>query len=563
MTTGAIQDAAADRSVTRYDSYTRREEPEANVPGGVLTFYFPQTYGRQVATLPIDLPPRWSRTGDYILASTVDHNDMWAEAVGKAISKKIAQGWQVKDNAKSEQRTKRYQQILLNANKGKGWGHFLGQHLLDYLTTNNGAFIEIIWSSPRARYAPDGSLKPIGRVLGIQHLDSARCTRLTDDDLYQYRAHVAFRYGIDEVDVTAANFPVLYTDMRGRGHLLWRWQVIDLVDMPSGRIEHRGTGLCAAARAYHTIHKMAGLERYVAEKITGERVLEIHLVNGIQAEQMSEALESAAEQQRAKRYQKYRGVVVIPALAMNAPIGGYRIPIAEVPDGFTAKDEREEERIKYATALGIPVRDLQPAPAGLNSGATALIEAERAEGTGLAAWDKQFEHGLNQWVFPETTEFGWDEGSLRDEENKAKVSKLRADTRTVMITAGEISAKQALQMAADAGDVPEEFLAVDETPQDSLDDDDKAITPEERQEAAQDTDGDGTVRLSELIGGRRAEKAGEPFEISNATKEAGVGADAPDAGAQPAREAAALIDATYKQARAWAAEVLREGTDAA
>lgn len=120
MTTGAIQDAAAERSVTRYDSYTRREEPEANVPGGVLTFYFPQQYGRTVATLPIDLPPRWSRTGDYILASTVDHNDMWAEAVGKAISKKIAQGWGVKDNAKSEQRTKRYQQLLLQANKGKG-----------------------------------------------------------------------------------------------------------------------------------------------------------------------------------------------------------------------------------------------------------------------------------------------------------------------------------------------------------------------------------------------------------------------------------------------------------
>jgi hypothetical protein len=112
------------------------------------------------------------------------------------------------------------------------------------------------------------------------------------------------------------------------------------------------------------------------------------------------------------------------------------------------------------------------------------------------------------------------------------VGKLRADTRTVMVTAGEINAKQALQMAVDAGDAPEEFLAADETPQDSLDDDDKGITSEEREAADIDLDGDGTARLGELIGGALSRKAPDPVE--------------------------ALIDRSYAQALAWATAALAE-----
>lgn len=481
------------QSVTRYDNTYRGVDNQADATAGVLSLYFPALYGRQTSQLPMDLPIRWSRRRDYILASTPDHNAMWAAAVAKAISKQCALGWSVEDKAQSERRVNRAKAVLVGANMGAGWVSFLTQHLQDYLLTDNGAFIEVIRSEPHPR----------ARILGIQHLDSARCARLNDEDLWPWRHHIAERFDCSPDDVHSHNFPAIYMDLVGRPHLLWRWQVICLVDQQSPRLEHRGTGMCAASRAYPAIFKDTAMERYVTEKITGNRPLEIHLVNGISAQQLDGATRSADEQQRSRGFVQYKGVIVVPALKMDAAIGGYRIPISEIPDGFDPEKERTNTYLKYANALGIPIRDIMPAPAGLNSGQTAIIEAENAEGTGLAAWRKQFLHALNEWILPESTEFAWDGTNLRDEKDRAEVKKLRADTRKVMIDAGEITAQQALQMAVDAGDADDTFLPKDETPNDLLTDDEKPIDDAEVSEARNDTDGDNVLTLGELLRWRR------------------------------------------------------------
>lgn len=489
-----------ERSVTRFDNTYRGVTEQANAPAGVMSLYFPALYGRQAGQLPMDLPLRWARRRDYILASTIDHNVMWANAVAKAISKQCALGWSVEDKAKSERRVERARAILLGANMGQGWVPFLTQHLQDYLLTDNGAFVEVIRAD----------LHPRSRVLGIQHLDSARCTRLNDEDLWPWRHHIAERFDCSPDDVHSHNFPVIYTDLAGRPHLLWRWQVICLVDMQSPRIEHRGTGFCAASRAYDAIFKDTALERYVTEKITGSRPLEIHLVNGIQAGQLDGAVRAADDAQRSKGFVQYKGVIVVPAMKMDANIGGYRIPISEVPDGFEPAKERENTYLKYANALGIPVRDLMPAPAGLNSGQTAIVEAEAAEGTGLAAWRKQFLHALNEWVLPESTEFGWDGTNLRDEKDRADIAKVRADTRAVMVKTGELTPKQALQLAVDASDAPAEFIPDDATPNDLLTDDEKPLDDAAQAEAVRDADGDGVQTLGEALGWRRKALAAPP-----------------------------------------------------
>jgi hypothetical protein len=564
MTTAvtSIADELGRRSVTRYDSVMRQVGRDERQPmPGAISLTFPAARPSTITALPIDLPLRWSRQRDYILAATPDHNDMWGSAVGRAITKQVARGWEVEDTAQSEVRVKRAQRLLQLANKGKGWAHFLGQHLLDYLTTDNGAFIEVLWSTPYLYRDGDGRLRPVGQVLSIQHLDSLRCTRLLDDDLIPYRASICERWPmIRPEEVTAELFPVLYTDLAGRGHVLFRWQVVDVVDMPSGRVEHRGAGLCAASRSYRTIHTTTGLERYLDEKITGERVLEIHLVNGIHAGQMEQALQAAAEQQRARGLRQFRGVVVIPAQKMDATIGGYRIPIAEVPDGFTPREEREEARIKFANALGIPVRDLQPAPAGLNSGATALVEAERAEGGGLAAWATAFAAALNDWVLPPTVVFRWQENTLRDERDQAEVRKLRAETRKVQVDVGEITPQQALQLAADEGDVPEEFLPDDATPQDKLAGDEKPLAGQaQRQAAAADADGDGQLTLRELWA-RKAVVVESPEVWDHYTLNALNDAAREVALALKARRVTvAEVDAVGEVADDWARRALAEG----
>ena len=68
-----------------------------------------------------DIPPHWSRARDVLLRRTPDLEDMWASAVYKAITKQAALGWAVDDQADSQQRIKRAQDLLHSAD-GSGLG---------------------------------------------------------------------------------------------------------------------------------------------------------------------------------------------------------------------------------------------------------------------------------------------------------------------------------------------------------------------------------------------------------------------------------------------------------
>lgn len=432
-----------------------RDDPEVLNPGGrpqVLYFSFPQRgFDTPTGVLPIDIPLPWSRQRDQLLITTVLHETMWSAAVAKAIAKMITLGFTVEDRSKSERRTSLAQTRLLRANAGKGWVPFLWQHLSDYLLTDNGAFVELVYRTTDVR----------SQFLGFTHLDSLRCTRTGDPDI-----------------------PVIYEDLRGRMHELQAHQVLTFVDMESGRAEARGTGLCAASRAYPTIHKTAGLERYVDEKVTGTNQKEIHIINGISGRQLKQGLRSTDEDQANDGMIFYKGVAVLAATKMDAAISGYRIPIAEVPDGFSAKEERDNSYLKYAGCIGLPLTDLQPLSGqGLGTGQQSKIIDESGSEFGLAAWGKLWEHQVNEAILPSTVMFTWtDKNDTSKQKVNADVSLVRAQTRAAQVTSGEITAAQALQLAADSGDVPDAFLQSDDTPDDMLTDTEKPITGEERQQ---------------------------------------------------------------------------------
>jgi hypothetical protein len=126
------------------------------------------------------------------------------------------------------------------------WTTFLYQHLRDFLTTDNGAFIEIVRATRAA-----GS-----RIIGLMHLDSLRCQRTGDPDI-----------------------PVIYTDRKGREHEMKYHQVMLFADMPDPGATYFGVGYCAASRAYKSIYRMSAIERYGSEKVSGRRPLAIHFVN--------------------------------------------------------------------------------------------------------------------------------------------------------------------------------------------------------------------------------------------------------------------------------------------
>lgn len=388
------------------------------------------------------LPAYWSRERDLSLVLTRDMEDMWSASVYKAKTKTAALGWEVSDNKESQQRVRRAQQLLLHFD-GKRYVPGFSKVLDDYLLTDNGAFVEVVRATQGA-----GS-----RILGLMHLDSLRCWRTGDP-----------------------RYPVLYRDWQGKEHFLRAHQVLDFVDEPSARVELRGVGRCAASRAFRTIIKLAGVETYFREKITGERNLAIHIVNGINDQQLKDAIITGREDAQRRGFVHYRGSIVIPAMVPTADINVVTIPLAEVPDGFDVDQERKDAYLRYANALGVPVQDIQPLSGqGLGTGQQTVILAEEAEGMGLAAFRDDWRHALNEYVFPESTTFAWNNvHDLRDQKAKAEVEKLRGEDRSTRINSGEISTAMARQLAVDAGDLPRE-LVEDVTTGGQLGDGDKPV----------------------------------------------------------------------------------------
>lgn len=422
-------------------SVTRDNEQDARAGGVFYLSAFAAPWGGDGFLLPPRPPRYWSFGRDDVLAATLHAEDMWAAAVGKAISKVAARGWTITDDSDSQQRIKRSQEQFLYADGGQGWVPFVSKHLLDYLLADNGAAIETVRASGAA-----GS-----RVLGFVHLDSRRTRRTGDPDI-----------------------PAIYTDMLGREHMLRAHQVSFITDMPSARASLYGVGFCAASRAYSTIYKLAAITTYFSEKITGRGANAVHFIGGVTPQQLEDAFVTSEAEKTRRGIQAYKGQVFIANIKGGVEIGS--VDLAGIADGFDAKQERDNGYIIYANALGVPVQDIQPLQGqGLGSGTQSVILDEAAEGQGLAAWVKQFEHWANMQQTPTATTFAFNSNDLRDKKALAEVQKLRAETRTAMIADGTISAEQARQLAVDSEDLPPEFIAQDQTAGGQLADNQKPL----------------------------------------------------------------------------------------
>lgn len=423
-----MDDAVRRHSVTARDTYDRA--------GGPVTIMLgPSSWGGVLSSGLLEgikgatgLPPYGTKSADAILAETPLIENMWASAVNTTLSKQVAIGFQITDATKNARRIDKAKQLMLDFDGSYSLG--LSKHVRDFLTTDNGAFIEIIRAS-NAR----GS-----RIVGLAHLDSLRTYRTNDSD-----------------------YPVIYQDYRGEFHRLRHEEVIMLSDMPSARVEHRGLGMCAARRAFETILKMCAIETYVREKVSGSRNLAIHIVNGITDMQLRDALMSSQEAQSQRGFVVYKGSTIIPMLKSENP-SVVTIPLAEVPDGFNADSERKDAYLRYANALGVFVGEIQPLSGqGLGTGTQTVVLEEAAEGRGMAAWRRAFTLALTHHVFPTTTTFTFASSDVRDKKMRIDTLSMASSAIRNFLDTGVLTADQIRNYLVDEEIFPQEFLQFDVT----------------------------------------------------------------------------------------------------
>lgn len=407
--------------------------------GAILRVIVPMMQGFDRLALPPEPPPYWSYQRDAVMRATVFKEAMWAAAVNIAISKVAASSWAVEGDR--PRIVEKYQQMLLEADGSRvGWVGFMGKHLRDYLTTDNGAFVEIVRSGKG----------PGTEVLGLRHLDSLRCTRTGDPTT-----------------------PVLYRDKMGAWHEMKDYQVITFADMPDPSDTYYGVGHCAASRAYYSIYKMAAIERYLREKVAGLRPLAIYVVNGVLDTQLKGAIQAAKEEEVARGLVGYMGAVIVGVPDEQQPQVA-TIPLAELPDRFARKEEFDIAVLTYADVLGLDVQDLQPLTGqSLGSGAQSQILDNKAKGKGLTMWRQDWMHALNTYFLPDKFTFAFTEKDYRDLQLKAGIEATHVTNAVARINAQITTPLQELNMMVDNDEIPREFLPEDLTEDQDIDDTEK------------------------------------------------------------------------------------------
>lgn len=446
MTTMAI-DQTAFRDLAKS---VKKNEAALMAQSGFAYFIVPYSNPYYISA-PYDLPyDDWISRDKWLRYSTCMET-MWASAIAIAVSKLQSLAYNISGDVPL--RVKRAQELLLNADGGRGWVPFMGKVARDYLTTNNGGFIEI------ERHT--GAMG--ARIKALHHLDSLRCRRTGDNEI-----------------------PVIYMGIDGREYELRYWQVIDFCDMPDCRAESRGQGECAAQRAWPTIAKLAALERYVFEKVAGRRPLAIHLVSGVTTKHLEDVVAGAQQSASARGVVNYMGAAIAGFMSDKTP-GLVTIPLAELPDGFNSENERDDAYLRFADAIGIDIQDIKPlSKQGFGTGTQSETLADKESGKGLASFRQDFTHKMNRLVLDESTVFAITENDLRDQKTRAENSRIRAETRKIQVETGEINSQQSLQMAVDADDAPREFLPEDETSFEDLSDTEKPVDSDQESEEFED-----------------------------------------------------------------------------
>jgi len=180
------------------------------------------------------------------------------------------------------------------------------------------------------------------------------------------------------------------------------------------------------------------------------------------------------------------------------------IPLAELPDGFEATTERERADLIYANAIGLDPQDINPTIIGRqglgSTGNQSVVLARKQRGRGLASWMTQFSQAMNELALNAGVLFTFSDPSTEEQKTEAEVSKIRAETRKIQIESGEITPEQSTNLAVDDGDLPREFIEVDETGGNVIRDDDKPLAQTQVSEEDREAISvEGETEISKLI----------------------------------------------------------------
>jgi len=425
------------------------------------------------------LPRWWSRARDIELRDYWKQEDYIASTVYSVVTRNAQFEWQLEG---LEEDVGWAQRLLQGADFGNGWSEFITKTSIDLLTTDNGAFWEVIRpakvdlrlngekvtlpaikrlyeSDKEEWYAINGSKMiplrdreyklydmPLDLPVGIAHLDSGQCQRTGNSDV-----------------------PVIYTDRYGKMHKLKWWQVISFTDMPSPIQKMNGVGFCAVSRAFRTSHVLQSIEVYKDEKTSGRNTRKVYITNA-DPDLLNDQIEQTQSAANNKGYMRFMNPVIATTFDPSTTPAVAEIDLAGVPDGFDEDTTKNWAIAVLANSFGVDYGFLAPLPGkGLGTASQSETQAKQAKGKSSLQFQNMITQALNfRGILPESVQFNYVENDIDAKEKEQKISKQRVDEIAVLVDKGIITSSVARQMLSDSGQLNKTYLSMmneqDETP---------------------------------------------------------------------------------------------------
>lgn len=349
-------------------------------------------------------------------------------AVYSIAAARAAFGWTLSGPPRT---VKQVQKLLHASEFNKGWPTLQLKVATDVLTQDNGGFVEVI---------RDDNTTPRGKVIGLSHLDAAKC----------------FRTGNPE-------YPVIYYNSKNDTYHKLAWfNVITFEDFPHPAEEHRGRQVCFVSRVLHTAYLVHWVSIHNKEKVTGRFHKAIHVVSGVTKRNIDAAMRKADYEADNRGMLTLNSPVVLTTLDPNTQPKAISLQLAELPENFDEDELFKRYITLIAMAAGGEYQDFSPLPGGsLGSSEQSEILHRKAQRKGHALWMKTWEHVLqNGRIIPRNVTFQFHQQDTAADLEQAKLTSLRVKTRRDQIESGEISGSVARQLAVDAGDLQVAHLAL-------------------------------------------------------------------------------------------------------
>lgn len=397
-----------------FDVQLPGESPDGD--GGGLGFALPFLLGMN--RIGHYVPPHYSRVRDVVLVDLVRNTDPLKIAVNTFISKCCTVPLLIQPLDESVPQHVSMAETMMSGimeNSGLRRGFYVEfrKFIWDFLTTDNGAFALVL--------APGSVANPIvGRVAGILHLSTTRCTRTSNPE-----------------------FPVVYYHTDNRKYRIHYTRVITMANLPSGEPELKGVGFCPISLCLDAARELSDITTFMQEKLGSRPPRSIlYAKTGATVAQLQSAVDLYQQRLDSEGLTRFAKTILLAPKIPGAKLELDQIDLAQVPDGFNRQETTLLAMALVAASFGLDLRDLAYS-FGI-SGQTksdAEIQHIKGLGKGVAEFTDEFAKQLTSKCLPPylTSFFNFIDDS--QDEQAARIRSLRSTARTRDIMGGVLTVR--------------------------------------------------------------------------------------------------------------------------